>query len=159
MKILKIKKIIKMLGLLLFRVRTTDEEMVTTAKTVCYSLSEGWTHRVMKPWSWSEDRERGKHVQEPLLCFPWGRTHTLAPWCDELTHLKRPWCWERLRAWGEGDDRGWDDWMTSPTQWTWVWVNFGSWWWTGRPGVLCSCSQKESDMTERLNWGRTDKVG
>ena len=49
--------------------------------------------------------------------------------------LKRPWCWERLRA-GEVDDRGWDGWMASPTQWTWVWVNFRVWWWTGRPGVL-----------------------
>ena len=57
-------------------------------------------------------------------------------WCKELTHLKRPWCWERLRAGGEGDDRGWDGWMASPTQWTWVWVDSGSWWWTGRPGVL-----------------------
>ena len=54
----------------------------------------------------------------------------------ELAHLKRPWCWERLRAGGDGDDRGWDDWMASPTQWTWVWVGSGSWWWTGRPGVL-----------------------
>ena len=50
--------------------------------------------------------------------------------------MKRPWCWERLRAGGEGDDRGWDGWMASPTRWTWVWVNSGSWWWTGRPGVL-----------------------
>ena len=49
--------------------------------------------------------------------------------------LERPWCWEGLGA-GEGDDRGWDFWMASPTRWTWVWVNSGSWWWTGRPGVL-----------------------
>ena len=49
---------------------------------------------------------------------------------------KRPWCWERLRAGGEGDDRGWDGWMASQTQWTWVWVDSGSWWWTGRPGML-----------------------
>ena len=53
-----------------------------------------------------------------------------------LTHLKRPWGWERLRAGGERDNRGWDNWMASPTQRTWVWVNSGSWWWTGRPGVL-----------------------
>ena len=51
-------------------------------------------------------------------------------------YLKRPWCWERLKAGGEGDDRGWDDCMASPTQWTWVWVNSRSWWWTQRPGVL-----------------------
>ena len=49
---------------------------------------------------------------------------------------KRPWCWERLRAGGEGNNRGWDGWMSSPTRGTWVWVNSGSWWWTGRPGVL-----------------------
>ena len=60
----------------------------------------------------------------------------LATWCEELTYLKKPWCWERLRARGEGDDRGYDDWMASPTWWTWVWVDSRSWWWTGRPGVL-----------------------
>ena len=53
-----------------------------------------------------------------------------------LLHLKISRCWERLRTGGEGDDRGWDGWMASLTQWTWVWVNSGSWWWTGRPGVL-----------------------
>ena len=61
---------------------------------------------------------------------------TLATSCEELTHWKRPWCWEGLRAWGEGDDRGWDGWMASLTQWTWVWVDSESWWWTVRPGVL-----------------------
>ena len=69
-----------------------------------------------------------------------GRTDAEAPivlatWCEELTHWKRPWCWARLKAGGEGDDRGWDDWMAPQTQWTWVWVNSGSWWWTGKPGV------------------------
>ena len=59
----------------------------------------------------------------------------LATWCEGLTPWKRPWCWERLKA-GEGDERGWDGRMASLTQWTWVWVNSGSWWWTGRPGVL-----------------------
>ena len=63
-------------------------------------------------------------------------SNTLATWCEELTHWKRPWCWERLKAGGEGDDRGWDGWMASLTQWTWVWVDSGSWWWTGRAGVL-----------------------
>ena len=53
-----------------------------------------------------------------------------------VTHWKRLWCWEGLGAGGEGDDRGWDGWMASPTQWTWVWVNSRSWWWTGRPGML-----------------------
>ena len=48
------------------------------------------------------------------------KLQSLATWCEELTHLKRPWCWERLKVGGEGDDRGWDGWMASPTQWTWV---------------------------------------
>ena len=60
----------------------------------------------------------------------------LATSCEELIHWKRPWCWEGLGAGGEGDDRGWDRWMASLTRWTWVWVNSGSWWWTGRPGML-----------------------
>ena len=56
--------------------------------------------------------------------------------CYSILHWKRPLCWEGLGAGGEGDDRGWDGWMASLTWWTWVWVNSGSWWWTGRPGVL-----------------------
>ena len=63
-------------------------------------------------------------------------SNTLATWCEELTHWKRLWCWEGLGAGGEGDDRGQDGWMASPTWWTWVQVNSRSWWWTGRPGVL-----------------------
>ena len=65
-------------------------------------------------------------------------SNTLATWCQELTHWKRPWCWERLKALGGGDDRGWDGWMASPTQWTWVWASSRSWWWTGKPGMLQS---------------------
>ena len=63
--------------------------------------------------------------------------NTLAIWCKEPTHWKIFWCWERLEA-EEGDDRGWDGWMASPTQWAWVWVNSGSWRWTGRPVMLQS---------------------
>ena len=69
------------------------------------------------------------------LCWSWN-PNTLATWLEELTHLKRPWCLERLRAGGEQNDRGWDSWMASLTQLTWVWVDFSSWWWIGRPGVL-----------------------
>ena len=62
----------------------------------------------------------------------------LTTWCKELTHWKRPWCWERLKARGEGDNREWDCWMASPTRWTWVWASSGNWWWTGKPGTLQS---------------------
>ena len=85
-------------------------------------------------------------------CWSWS-SNTLAAWC-ELIHWKRPWCLEILKAGGEGDDRGWDDCMSSPTQWTWFWVNSRRWWWTGRPDVLQSMgSQKVGhDWATELNW-------
>ena len=81
-------------------------------------------------------------------------SNTLATSCEELTHWKRPWCWKGLGAGGEGDGRWWDGWMASSTQWTWVWVNSKSWWWTGRPGVLWLMGSQRVGhewMTE-LNW-------
>ena len=79
-------------------------------------------------------------TESPILCLP----------DAELTHLKRPWCWERLKAGGEEDDWGWDGQMASPMWWTWVWVGSRSWWWTGRPGVLQSIGSQR--VVERLNW-------
>ena len=86
-------------------------------------------------------------------CWSWNSS-TLATSCKELTHWKRLWCWEGLGAGGEGDDRGWDGWMASPTQWTWVWVNSRSWWWTGRPGVLrfMGLQRVGHDWATELNW-------
>ena len=79
---------------------------------------------------------------------------TWATSCEELTHWKRLWCWEGLRAGGKGNDRGWDGWMASLTRWTWVWVNSGSWWWTGRPGVLRFMGSQRvgHDWATELNW-------
>ena len=89
--------------------------------------SSSWRKSVLnihwKDWGWS-----------------WN-SNTLATWCEELTHWKRLWCWEGLKA-GEGDNRGWDGWMASLTQWTWVWVSSGSWWWTGEPGMLQSMASQ-----------------
>ena len=67
-----------------------------------------------------------------------------------MTHWKRPWCQERLKAGGEGANRGWGGWMAWLIRWTWVWASSGSWWWTGKPGVLLSMGSQ--DMAERLNW-------
>ena len=81
-------------------------------------------------------------------------SNTLATWYKQLTHWKRPWCWERLNAWGGGDDRGRDGWMASLTQWTWAWVKSGIWWWTGKPGMLQSMGLQRvgHDWTTELNW-------
>ena len=88
------------------------------------------------------------------LCVLLGTFNTLATWCEELSHWKRPWCWERLKAGGEGDDRGWGGWVASPTQWTWVWASSRSWWRTGRPGVLQSMGSQRvgHDWAAELNW-------
>ena len=84
--------------------------------------------------------------------WPWS-SNTLATWCEELTHVKRPWCWERLKAGGEWHNRGWDGWMASLTQWTGVWVGSGNWWWTGKPGMLQSVGLQrvEHDWVTELN--------
>ena len=100
----------------------------------------------------------------PTLSIHWKNwfwswsSNTLATWCKELTHWERPWCWERLKAGGEGDDWGWDGWMASWTQWTWVWANSGREWRTGKPGVLQSPGSQsqtqlatEQSMTNNAN--------
>ena len=90
-------------------------------------------------------------------CWSWS-SNTLATSCEELTHWKRLWCWEGLGAGGEGDNRAWDGWMASLTWWTWVWVNSGSWWWTGRPDMLrfMGSQRVRQDWVTELNW--TDEM-
>ena len=105
-----------------------------------YPTSPSWRRSVL-----------GVHRKD--WCWSWN-SNTLATSCEELTHWKRPWCLEGLGAGGEGDDRGWDGWMASPTRWAWVWVNSGSWWWTGRPGVLrfMGSQRVRHDWATELNW-------
>ena len=77
------------------------------------------------------------------------KLHTLATRCEELTHWQRPWCLETLKVGGEGEDRGWDGWIASPTWWTWIWANSEREWRTGKPGML------QSMRSQRVghNWG------
>ena len=82
-------------------------------------------------------------------CWSWN-SNTSSTWCEELTHWKRPLCWKKLKAGGEGDNRGWDGWMAPPTQWTWVWINPGNWWWTRRSGVLQSMGSQ--NQTQLGDW-------
>ena len=125
-------------------VLTVRYESWIIKKAECWRIDafELWCWRRLLRVSWTARRSNQSILRENSSecwkdwCWGW-KSNTLATWCKELTHWKRPWCWERLKA-GEGDNRGWDVWMTSLTWWTWVWVSSGSWWWTGKPGVLQS---------------------
>ena len=121
---------------------------------------ELWCWRRLLRVPWTERRSNQSILKEISpeyslegLTWSWN-SNTLANSCGELTHLKRPWCWERLRAGGERDDRGWDGWIASLTQWTWVWVGSGSWLWTGRPGMLqfMGLQRFGHDWATELNW-------
>ena len=94
-------------------------------------------------------------IHQKDWCWSWS-SNTLATWCEELTHWKRPWCCERLKAGGEGNNRGWDGWIASLTLCTWVWASSRSWWRTGKPGVLQSMGLQRvrHDWVTELNWIR-----
>ena len=98
-------------------------------------------------------RKSALNIHWKEWCWSWN-SNTLATWCEELTHWINPWSWERSKAGREEDDRGWDGWMASLTQWTRVWVNSGSWWWTGRPGVLRFMGSQRGghEWVTELNW-------
>ena len=112
--------------------KTTGDGFVLVPSSVStFYSSAGLIH--CKDWCWS--------------------SNTLATWCEEPTHWKKPCCWERLKA-EEGDYRGWDSWTASLTQWTWVWASPGSWWWTWKPGVLHSTGSQRvrHEWATELNW-------
>ena len=94
---------------------------------------QSWIFIGRTDWSWS-----------------WS-SNILATWYEELTHWKRPWCWEKLKAEGEGGNRGWNGWAASPTQWTWVWTNSRRWWRTGKSGIRSPWNHKELDTILQLN--------
>ena len=117
-----------------------------------------WRRLLRVPWTARRSNQSilkeispGFHWKD--WCWSWN-FNPLATWCKELTHWKRPQCWERLRARGEGDNRGWDVWMASPTRRTWVWVDSGRWWWTERPGMLqfMGSQSVRHDWATEPNW-------
>ena len=106
------------------------------------------------PWDCKEIKLVNPKGNQPWISI--GRTDTEAEAPTLWPHVKsqltgKDWCWERLKAGGEGEDRGRDGWMASPTQWTWVWAGSKSWWRTGKPGVLQSIAVRKS-QTQLSNW-------
>ena len=134
----------------------------TIQKAECWRIDafELWCWRRLLRVPWTERRsiqsilkEKSPGVHWKDWCWSWN-SNTLATSCEELTHLKIPWCWEGLGAGGEGDDREWDGWMASLTWWTWVWVNSRSWWWTERHGMLrfMGLQRVGPNWATELNW-------
>ena len=110
--------------------------------------------------SWESLRQQGDrispfwrtsvlNIQWKDWCWSWN-SNTLATWCEELTHWKRSWCWEEKGTIEHG-------WMASPTRWTWVWVGSGSWWWTGKPGVLESMGSQRVGYDWVIELNRTEQ--
>ena len=124
----------------------------TIKKAECWRIDafELWYWRRLLGVPWTTRRSNQSILREIKSWIFIGRTDAEAEtpilWPPDTK--KRPWCWETLKVGGEGDDRGWNGWIASPTQWTWVWINSRSWWWTGRPGVL----QSMESQRVRDNW-------
>ena len=115
-------------------------ESWTLKKAECRRIDafELWCWRRLLSVPWTARRSNQSILEEinPDFSLEGLMLKLKLQYFDQLTHWKKPWCWERLKAGGEGDDRGWDGWMASPTQWTWVWASSRSWWRTGKPGML-----------------------
>ena len=138
-------------------------ESLTIKKAECWRIDafEPWCWRRLLRVPWTARRSKQSNLRKSVLnihwrdwCWSWN-SNTLATWCKELTHLKRLWLWERLKVGVEGDDRGWDGFMASLTQWTWVCVNSGRWCWTGKPGTLqpfMGLQKVGHDRVTELNW-------
>ena len=136
-------------------------ESWTVKKAECQRIDafELWCWRRLLRVPWTARRSNQSFLKISPGCSLEGlmqklQLNTLATSWEELTHWKWPWCWEVLGAGGEGDDRGWDGWMASLTQRTWVWVGSRNWWWTGRPGVLrfMGLQRVGQDWATELNW-------
>ena len=118
-------------------IKTAEHQRIDAFELWC------WRRLLRVPWTARRSNQSilkeisPEYSLKGLMLKDWN-CDILATWCEELTDCKRPWCWERLKAGGEGDDRGWDGWMVSPILWTWVWASSRSCWWTGKPGVLQS---------------------
>ena len=101
-----------------------------------------WRRLFRVPWTARISNQSTIKKKKSVLDIHWKDWYwswcssTLATWCEELSHWKRLWFWERLNAGGKEDNRRLDGWQASMTWWTWVWTSFGSWWWTGNSGML-----------------------
>ena len=153
---------VRLVKAMVFPMVMYGRESWTMKKAECWRIDafelRCWRRLLRFPWT--ARRSNQSILKRSVLgvhwtdwCWSWN-SNTLATSCEELTHWNRSWCWEGLGAGGEGDDRESYDWMASSTQWIWVWVDSGSCWWTGRPGVLqfMGLQRVRHDWATKLNW-------
>ena len=153
---------VHLVKVIVFPVVMYGYESWTIKKAECRRIDafELWCLRRLLRVPWTARKSNKSILKRSVLGVHWKdwwwswNSSTLATSCEELTHWKRPWCWEGLGVGGEGDDRGWDGWMASLTRWTWVWVDPRSWWWTGRPGMMRFMGSQRAghDWVTELNW-------
>ena len=151
---------------MVFAVIMHGYETWTIKKAECQRIDyfELWFWRRLLRVPWPTRRSNQSILKKSVLNFHWKdwccswSFNALATWYDELTHWKRPWSWERLKARGKGDYRGWDGWISSPIRWKWVWASSRSWCWTGKTGGLQSMWSQELDTTGQLNWCKNELV-
>ena len=133
-------------------IKKAEHQRIDAFELFCWRrlLRVPWTARRSNQWILKEISPECSWKDWCWSC----NSNTLGTWWEELSHWKRPWCWKGLKAGGDRGDRVWDGWMASPTQWTWVWVNSGSWWWIRRPGVLLSMGLQRvgHDWVTEVNW-------
>ena len=139
-----------LLSFILLQKKEKYKEFTGQIQCILY-ISKCWTRESTLTREWGEVNKRIKpvnpKVKQPVnihwkdWCWRWS-SNILTTWCEELTHWKRFWCYERLRAGGKGGGRGWDGWVASPTQWIWVWANSGRQSRTEKLGMLQSMGLK-----------------
>ena len=143
---------------MVFPVVTYGSANSTLRKAGCQRIDafELWCWRRLLRIPWTERRSNQSILKEisPKYSLEGQMLKLKVQYFGYLTHWKKPWCWKLLKVAREGDDRGWDGWMAWLTWWTWVWVNSGSWWWTGRPGTLQSMGSQRvrHNWATELNW-------
>ena len=112
-------------------------------------LAVVWRRLLRVPWTVRRSNQSIlKEISLEYSLKEYWNTNTLVNWCEELTLWKRSWCWEKLKAGGEWENRQWDGWMAAPLKWTWVWLGSGSWWWTRRPGMLQSIGSQWTPISD-----------
>ena len=158
---------VRLVKAIVFPVVTYGCGNLTVKKAECQRINafELWFWRRLLRVTWTARRSNQSNLRKSVLNILWmdwywsWNSNTLATWCGELTLSKRPWCWERLKRRGGGDDRGRDAWMASLTQWTWICVSSRNLWWKGNWACCSPRDCKELDMTELLNWGSGKSFG